>query len=216
MLPTGATYEVAGGFYEILREDYKDAIDWSRVIVLNLDEYVGLSPHDQRSFHYKLMRAILNPLNIPLTNIHLFLGNVMNIDWEIKRREKIIADLGGIDICLLGYGTDKHIAFNMIGSERDSKTRVVRLTLEARGQNAPYFSGAEKVPERAITVGIETILSARKIIFLASGVSKAAAVNSFLEAEDPLLNPACYLYEHPDAIFIFDQEAVSLYNQNLR
>ena len=224
MLPTGGTYLSKGGFYQILTTEYRNAIDWSRVIFFNLDEYIGVSPKDKRSYNYQLMEAVLEPLGVPLENIHLFDGSILNVKEECAKREQWIKKLGGIDITLLGIGRNGHIGFNEPGSLRNSGTRVVDLSLETKYQNMEYFkdlgggdllSGIDSVPDQAITVGIATILSSREIFLLASGQSKAEAVKNMLNEENPLLNPASFLIiNSPGVCFIFDDDAFSLFHES--
>jgi len=224
MLPTGGTYLNPGGFYQILRTEYKNAIDWSEVIFFNLDEYVGVSPKDEHSYNYQLMEAVLNPLGVPSDNVHLFTGDALYMKEECVKRELLIKELGGIDIALLGIGENGHIGFNEPGSLRDSLTRVVDLSLETKRQNMQYFrdlnsedlfSGIDNVPDQAITVGISTILSSRKIFLLASGKSKAEAVKNMLNEENPFLNPASFLtLKGSDTCFIFDSDAFSLFQES--
>lgn len=216
MLPTGGTYLNPGGFYQILRTKYKDAIDWSKVIFFNLDEYVGVSPQDRHSYNYQLMEAVLKPLNVPLENIHLFNGAALNIKEEGAKRERLIKELGGIDIALLGIGENGHIGFNEPGSLKTSRTRVVDLSLETKKQNMQYFRDLNnEVPDEAITVGIADILSSRKIFLLAAGESKAEAVKNMLNEENPLLNPASFLtLKSGNVSFIFDEGAFSSFQES--
>lgn len=203
LIPTGGTYLNPGGFYEILINEYKDKIDWKRVIFMNLDEYVGLSPSDPRSYNYQLTQ-VLKALGVLEENIFLFDGS-KSPEQQCKEREELIQKLGGVDIALLGIGRNGHVAFNEPGSEKDSKTRVVELTEETRRQNARYWGGKENVPTQAITVGISTILSARNIILLASGDSKSKAIAQMFRGENPEI-PASYLLS-PKLTVILDEEA---------
>ena len=224
MLPTGGTYLNPGGFYQILRTEYKDAVDWSKVIFFNLDEYVGISPQDKHSYNYQLMEAVLKQLNVPEENIHLFNGNALNIKEEVMKREQLIKKFGGIDICLLGIGRNGHIGFNEPGFLKDSRTRIVDLSIETKHQNMQHFidlnsgdlfAGIDVVPDQAITVGIAEILSPRKIFLLALGKSKAEAVKNILNEENPLLNPASFLaLEGTDACFLFDNDAFSSFQES--
>jgi glucosamine-6-phosphate deaminase len=204
LIPTGGTYLNSGGFYEILIKEYKDKVDWNKVIFMNLDEYIGISPADSRSYNYRLTR-VLQALGVREENIFLFDGS-KDPRQQCEEREKLIQELGGIDIALLGIGRNGHIAFNEPGSSRDSLTRVVELTPATREQNGPYWGGEDRVPTYAITVGIKTILSARSVILLASGESKAKVIKELFKGENPQI-PASYLLTHRDLIIILDKEA---------
>ena len=209
MLPTGGTYFNEGGFYDILRTQYKDSIDWNRVIFFNLDEYVDIAPEDEHSYNYQLKANMLNPLEVRAENIFLFDGVCEDLNAEIISREALIEEFGGIDICLLGLGVNGHIGFNEPGSTMDSKTRVVDLSEETRVQNAGYFESGI-MPDSAITVGIATILSSKVIMLLGSGEAKAEAARDTLNDIDPMLNPASFLNRANSSrvFYVFDNDAI--------
>ena len=209
MLPTGGTYFNEGCFYDVLRTQYKDSIDWNRVIFFNLDEYVDIAPEDEHSYNYQLKANMLNPLEVRVENIFLFDGVCEDLNAEIISREALIEEFGGIDICLLGVGVNGHIGFNEPGSTMDSKTRVVGLSEETRVQNAGYFESGI-IPDSAITVGIATILSSKVIVLLGSGESKAEAVRDTLNDIDPILNPASFLNRANNSrvFYVFDNYAI--------
>jgi glucosamine-6-phosphate deaminase len=210
MLPTGGTYFNEGGFYSILRTEYKDSIDWNRVIFFNLDEYLDIAAEDEASYNHQLKVNILDPLGVKAGNRYLFEGCSRDVSVEIARREELIEELGGIDISLLGIGINGHIGFNEPGSAFDSRTRVVELSDETRAQNRGYFED-RVMPESAITVGISTILSSKVIILLASGESKSDAVKDMLNNVDSSLNPASFLNraDRSTVFYIFDTDAIS-------
>ncbi len=209
MLPTGGTYLASGGFYDILVREYKDALDWSRVMFFNLDEYVGLSAQDERSYNYQLRRAVTEPLGVPEENIFFFRGDAQDLEQECRRREELIVRFGGVDITLLGIGVNGHIAFNEPGSTAESRTRRVPLSQKTKEHNARYFSEAERVPDTAVTVGIATILDSARIFLLANGASKKEAVARAISGEAPLSNPVSFLHRHPNVVFILDQQAAN-------
>lgn len=204
LIPTGGTYLNPGGFYEILVKEYKDKVDWSRVVFMNLDEYVGVNPSQPQSYNYQLTQ-VLQTLGVPEKNIFLFDGSKAPVQ-QCQEREELIQKLGGIDVALLGIGRNGHIAFNEPGTEKYSKTRVVKLSPTTKEQNSIYFGGREKVPEQAITVGIETILSARSVILLASGESKSRAIQKMLAGESCDI-PASFLLSHRNFTLIVDTAA---------
>ncbi len=201
LIPTGGTYLNPGGFYEILIKEYKDRVDWRRVIFMNLDEYVGLSPSQPQSYNYQLTQ-VLQALGVPEENVFLFDGSKDPVQ-QCQEREELIQKLGGIDIALLGIGRNGHIAFNEPGTEKHSRTRVVELSSATKEQNSVYFGGKENIPDQAITVGIETILSTRTIILLASGESKSRAIQKMFAGESSDI-PASFLLSHPDFTLIVD------------
>jgi len=204
LIPTGGTYLNPGGFYEILVKEYKDKVDWSKVVFMNLDEYVGLSPSQPQSYNYQLTQ-VLQALGVSKENVFLFDGSKDPVQ-QCRGREELIQKLGGVDIALLGIGRNGHIAFNEPGTEKYSRTRVVELSPATKEQNSIYFGGKEKVPEQAITVGIETILSARTVILLASGESKSRAIQKMFAGESSDI-PASFLLSHPDFTLIVDTAA---------
>ncbi len=204
LIPTGGTYLNPGGFYEILIKEYKDRVDWRRVIFMNLDEYVGLSPSQSQSYNYQLTQ-VLQALGVPKKNVFLFDGS-KNPVQQCREREDLIQKLGGIDIALLGIGKNGHIAFNEPGTEKHSRTHVVELSPATKTQNSIYFHGKENVPDQAITVGIETILSAKSVILLASGESKSRAIQKMLAGESSDI-PASFLLSHSDFTLIVDTAA---------
>lgn len=204
LIPTGGTYLNPGGFYEILVKEYKDKVDWSKVIFMNLDEYVGLSPSQPQSYNYQLTQ-VLQALGVSKENVFLFDGSKDPVQ-QCRGREELIQKLGGIDIVLLGIGRNGHIAFNEPGTEKNSRTRVVELSSATKEQNSVYFDGKENVPDQAITVGIETILSARSIILLANGESKSRAIQKMFAGESSDV-PASFLLSHLDFTLIVDTAA---------
>jgi len=204
LIPTGGTYLNPGGFYEILVKEYKDKVDWSKVIFMNLDEYVGLSPSQPQSYNYQLTQ-VLQALGVSKENVFLFDGSKDPVQ-QCRGREELIQKLGGIDIVLLGIGRNGHIAFNEPGTEKNSRTRVVELSSATKEQNSVYFDGKENVPEQVITVGIETILSARTVILLANGESKSRAIQKMFAGESSDV-PASFLLSHLDFTLIVDTAA---------
>ena len=204
LIPTGGTYLNPGGFYEILVKEYKDKVDWSKVIFMNLDEYVGLSPSQPQSYNYQLTQ-VLQALGVSKENVFLFDGSKDPVQ-QCRGREELIQKLGGIDIVLLGIGRNGHIAFNEPGTEKNSRTRVVELSSATKEQNSVYFDGKENVPDQAITVGIETILSARTVILLANGESKSRAIQKMFAGESSDV-PASFLLSHLDFTLIVDTAA---------
>lgn len=207
-LATGGTPLLT--YKKIIEEYNQTNIDFSNVITFNLDEYVGLSPSDKNSYHYYMKNNLFNSLDIKKENTHIPNGIALDLKEECENYEKQIENLGGIDLQLLGIGKNAHIGFNEPFDVFASKTHVVELKSSTKKANAKYFEGEEQVPDRAISMGIGTIMRAKKIILLASGKSKAEAIkNTLLKDIDPKV-PASILQLHPDVTFIIDEEAASL------
>ena len=204
-LPTGNT---PLGMYEVLVKSHRDEhLDFSQMRTFNLDEYLGLLPDHPRSYHSYMQQHFFDHVNVAPTNIHIPDGSPGNdADAESLRYEKSIENAGGIDVLIVGIGANGHIAFNEPGSAFDSRTRAVDLAPETI-RNARQHFGGQPVPARAITMGVGTILEARRILLLAAGASKAAAVERALRGPVSASVPASALQMHPHVIAIVDEAA---------
>jgi len=197
-LPTGAT---PIGMYEEIVRQYRDQhLDFSRVRTFNLDEYLDLAPDHPQSFRTYMRRQFFDHVNIPQANIHI------PTDAASERYEENIARAGGIDLLIVGIAANAHIAFNEPGSAFDSRTRAVDLAPETIA-NAQIQFGNESAPTRAITMGIGTMLEARRILLLASGAGKADSVKRALRGPVTDAVPASALQLHPRVIAILDEAA---------
>jgi glucosamine-6-phosphate deaminase len=208
-LPTGST--PVGVYRELIRLHREEGLDFSQVITFNLDEYYGLQPTQLQSYHRWMHEHFFNHVNIPPENIHIPDGTVPleYVDAHCEHYESAIASAGGIDILLLGIGRNGHIGFNEPFSQRNSRTRLVTLdSLTRKGASSDFFS-EEHVPTQALTMGLATILDARKIILIAHGEQKAKIVREAVEG--PLTDrvPAAILREHRDATFLLDDAAAA-------
>ena len=206
-LPTGST--PVGLYRELIRLHREAGLDFSRVITFNLDEYYPMPPDDPQSYNRWMRETFFNHINIAPHNIHIPDGTlaVEEIeDWSL-RYEQLIRRAGGIDLQVLGIGRSGHIGFNEPGSVRHSRTRMVTLDPVMRRDAASGFFGEENVPHRAITMGVGTILDARKIVLMAFGEHKAPIVHRAVE--DPVSDAvtASFLQQHPDATFLLDLPA---------
>jgi glucosamine-6-phosphate deaminase len=204
-LPTGNT---PLGMYEELVIRYRaEVLDFSLLRTFNLDEYLGLSNDHPNSYHTYMRHHLFDHVNILPANIHIPDGST-HIDphLESERYETAIRDAGGIDLLIVGVGANGHIAFNEPGSAFDSRTRVVDLAPETI-RNAEQHFGNEQVPSRAITMGIGTMLDARRILLLASGASKIDAVERTLHGPIAESFPASALRLHPHVVVIVDEAA---------
>ena len=205
-LPTGST--PLGMYEELIRKHRYEELDFSRVRTFNLDEYLGLAPDDPQSYHAYMHARFFDHVNIAVDNTRIPDGSPgVDADAECGRYEDEIRNVGGIDLLVVGIGSNGHIAFNEPGSSFESRTRVVRLAPETIENAKRHFPGDANIPMSAITIGIRTILDARRILLLASGSGKAEAVERTLR--DPVSEsvPASALRLHPDVIAILDESA---------
>jgi glucosamine-6-phosphate deaminase len=204
-LATGQTMERV---YALLVQMHKkDGLDFSLCRTFNLDEYVGLGTKDSGSYRFYMKQHLFDHVNIDPRNTHLPDGKAADLDKECERYEQVIERNGGIDLQLLGIGKAGHIGFNEPLSALRSRTRVKALSPTTRDQNASMFGGADKVPRRAITMGVGTILECRKCILLATGDSKANIIAKAVEGPITSMISATALQLHPKCTVIVDDEA---------
>ena len=202
-----ATGDTPIGMYRKLRRDYKSK--FKNVTTFNLDEYAGLSKDDKRSYYYYMQKHFLKHINIKKKNIFILDGLAKNFKKECANYEKLIAKKKKIDLQILGLGLDGHIGFNEPGSAFRSKTRVVNLTAETRQDHAKNFKSLKQAPKQAITMGVYTIMQAKKIILLASGKGKADIVARALKGKINKNVPASYLQLHSSLIVILTKQAAT-------
>ncbi len=204
-LPAGRT--PIGMYEELAKAHREQQLDFSRVRTFNLDEYLGLRRNHPNSYHTFMHRQLFDHLNIAPENIRIPDGSPgVDTQSESANYESAIRAAGGIDLLIMGVGGNGHIAFNEPGSPFDSRTRVVDLAPQTIANAAQDF-GAEPVPSRAITMGIGTMLEARRILLLASGTSKAHAVERILRGPVNEGFPASALQQHPRVVVIVDEAA---------
>jgi glucosamine-6-phosphate deaminase len=206
-LPTGST--PVGLYRELIRLHKEAGLDFSRVVTFNLDEYYPMRPDDPQSYRRWMQETFFNHVNIPAQNIHVPDGTIPQEDVEdyCARYEQRIRRAGGIDLQVLGIGRTGHIGFNEPGSTRHSRTRLVTLDPVTRRDAAGDFFGEENVPHQAITMGVGTILDARKIVLMAFGEHKAPVVQRAVEGPVSDAVAASFLQQHPDATFLLDRPA---------
>jgi len=207
-LATGAT---PGGVYRRMTDAHQRGIlRLSKVRFFMLDEYVGIDPNKPTSFQNVLRRELLSPIGAEPNALEILDGNATDLPAEAARFEKALRLSGGIDLQILGIGTNGHIGFNEPGSSFTSRTRVVDLHSETVQSNARYFNSPEDVPRKALSQGLGTILEARSILLLATGRSKAHAISLMVEGPRSPKNPASILQLHPDVTVVIDAAAASL------
>jgi len=204
-LPTGST--PLGVYKELARMHKSEGLDFSRVTTFNLDEYVGLKKDHPQSYHYFMHENFFKHINIPVQNVYIPSGTTDNCAAFCSWYERRIEECGGIDLQLLGVGSDGHIAFNEPSSSLGSRTRIKTLAKSTIEDNARFFEKIEDVPIYAITMGVGTILEARKILFVANGASKADAVARAIEGPVTSMITASALQLHPDVTAFLDREA---------
>lgn len=206
-LATGGT--PVGCYRELARIHKEEGLDFSHVVTFTLDEYIRLPPTHPQSYRYFMDENLFNHVNIRMENTHVPNGLSDNLQKTCQESENAIKASGGIDLQLLGIGANGHIAFNEPGSPFDSRTRVVNLSERTIKDNARFFKSIDEVPRRALSVGVGTIMEARKILLLASGAGKAEVVAKSVEGPITTDVPASVLQRHPNCIFILDEEAAS-------
>lgn len=188
----------------------EEHIDVSQVRGFALDEYAGLDPKHPQSYRSTIDRTVVSPLGLDPNKVHVPNGDLSTISEAGKAYDKAIEDAGGVDIQILGIGTDGHIGFNEPGSSLASGTRIKTLTEQTRIDNARFFDDdINQVPAHCITQGIGTILKARHLILLAFGSGKAEAIAETVESGISSFCPASALQLHPHATVIVDEAAAS-------
>ncbi|MGC9455390.1 MAG: glucosamine-6-phosphate deaminase [Phycisphaerae bacterium] len=204
-LATGST--PLGLYKELIRLHREEGLDFSAVTTFNLDEYVGLEPDHEQSYSYFMRENLFEHINVRPENTHVPSGTAGNYREYCRWYEQQIRDCGGIDIQVLGIGSDGHIAFNEPGSSLASRTRIKTLAEPTINDNARFFAGSEEVPIYAVTMGVGTILESRKAILLANGPKKADALAAAVEGPVSSFCTASALQMHPHAAVFADTEA---------
>ncbi len=206
-LATGST---PIGMYKQLIKTYEEGhIDFEEVRTFNLDEYYGLEKRNKQSYAYYMDHHFFNHINIPKENIYIPNGMAKDIHEESLAYERKIREYGGIDLQILGIGRNGHIGFNEPDIKFEALTHMVKLEEETIKDNARFFESIKEVPTKAISMGIKTIMRARKIILLASGKEKADAIYKAIYGNITPSLPASVLQLHPDVVLIVDKEAAS-------
>ncbi|WP_375385381.1 glucosamine-6-phosphate deaminase [uncultured Microbacterium sp.] len=181
------------------------SLDVSRVRGFALDEYVGIDPRHPESYRNVIARDVVEPLGLDPALIRVPDGSLDGIEHAGDDYEQALHDAGGVDLQILGIGTDGHIGFNEPGSSFASLTRVKTLTEQTRDDNARFFDSVDQVPRHCITQGLGTILRARHLVLLAFGAGKAAAVAAALEGPVTASLPGSALQLHPHATVVVDE-----------
>lgn len=206
-LATGATMERV--YRQLVTMHKEQHLDFSLCSTFNLDEYVGLLPSDPNSYRHYMEQHLFRLVNIDPRNTHLPNGMAEDLEAECRRYEALIQRFGGIDLQLVGLGRAGHIGFNEPLSALRSRTRVKALTPTTIKQNAQFFGGEEQMPRRAITMGVGTIIEARRCLLLATGNSKASVLAKAVEGPITSMVTASALQLHPRCTVVVDEEAAA-------
>ena len=198
-----------GTYKKIIIDHQKNGTDYSRAVTFNLDEYVGLEGSHPQSYRNFMNTSLFDHLNIPLeqTNVPSGTGDLKQVCEEYESK---ITTAGGIELQLLGIGTNGHIGFNEPGTSFDTRTHVTNLLQETIDSNAHFFQRAADVPKKAVTMGIQSIMEAKKILLIAYGSKKAAAIREMIQGNVTEAMPASILQKHKNVTLFLDEEAASL------
>ena len=205
-LPTGST--PLQTYKELIRLYEAGEVSFKNVITFNMDEYVGLEESHPESYHSFMWSNFFSHIDVKAENVHILNGNAEDLMGECRAYEEAILKAGGIDLFMGGVGEDGHIAFNEPFSSLQSRTRIKTLTPDTIAVNSRFFGGdISKVPTQALTVGVATILSARKVMILATGPKKARALRHAIEGSYNHQWTLSALQTHPAGIIVCDDRA---------
>ena len=205
-LPTGST--PLQTYKELIRLHKAGEVSFKNVITFNMDEYVGLEESHPESYHSFMWINFFSHIDIQPENVHILNGNAEDLIAECRAYEEAIVKAGGIDLFMGGVGEDGHIAFNEPFSSLQSRTRIKTLTPDTIAVNSRFFGGdISKVPTQALTVGVGTILDARKVLILATGPKKARALRHAIEGSYNHQWTLSALQIHPAGIIVCDDPA---------
>ena len=212
-LATGSS--PVGAYQQMIKWCEKGDVDFSATKTVNLDEYVGLAADHDQSYAYFMRKNFFDGINIDQKNTNLPNGLELDAAKECARYDKVIADLGGVDLQLLGIGANGHIGFNEPAEQFSTGTNRVDLTASTIAANSRFFENESQVPRQAYTMGMMAIMQAKRIVMIATGANKAQAVyEAFCGPVTPKM-PASILQLHPDFVLVADEEALSLVGDKL-
>jgi glucosamine-6-phosphate deaminase len=207
-LATGST--PVGTYRELIRFHQEEGLSFRQVRTVNLDEYYGLPASHEQSYRRFMQESLFDHIDILPDNTNVPDGLTRDPQGYGREYDELILALGGIDLLLLGIGSNGHIAFNEPGRYFTAQTRLVDLNKNTIEDNARFFESEDEVPRQAISMGMKSILGARRILILASGANKAEAVRDMLDGPvDPMV-PASILQLHPNVTLIADDTAMTL------
>lgn len=204
-----------GAYGQLIKWCEKGDVDFSQTKTVNLDEYVGLAADHDQSYAYFMHKNFFDHINIDPNNTNLPNGLEQDAVKECGRYDKVIANLGGVDLQLLGIGANGHIGFNEPAEQFSTGTNRVDLTASTISANSRFFEDESMVPRQAYTMGMLAIMQATRIVMIATGANKAQAVyDAFCGPVTPKM-PASILQLHPDFVLVADEEALSLVGDKL-
>ncbi|MCP1387244.1 glucosamine-6-phosphate deaminase [Corynebacterium sp. TA-R-1] len=212
---TGATLGLATGstpnptYQELIRRHREEGLSFAKCRAFLLDEYYGLPASHEQSYHATIRRELTHHIDIADENVHSLDGAAVDPAQEVEDYEEAIEDAGGVDIQILGIGTNGHIAFNEPTSSLRSRTRLITLHPRTVADNARFFDSSDEVPRHALTQGIGTIMEARHLILIATGPAKADAARALIEGPLSASCPASALQLHNNATVLLDEAAAA-------
>ncbi len=198
-----------GLYTELIRMHKEEGLDFSSVTTFNLDEYAGLDRNHPQSYWYFMHENLFDGINVPEDRIHVPSGTEEDHEAFCQGYEAAIVEAGGIDLQVLGIGSDGHIAFNEPGSSLGSRTRMVTLTEQTIEDNARFFERREDVPRHAISMGVGTVLEARQCVMVVNGKNKAPAMAAMAEGPVTSMITASALQWHPETKVFVDEDAAA-------
>lgn len=207
-LATGSTMKPV--YQELLKLLQSTAVDLSRLTTFNLDEYIGLGGEHAQSYNYFMCEHLFNKLSLPTSRYNLPDGLAKDIEKACQAYSHSIQIMGGLDLQLLGIGSNGHIGFNEPYTCFNSRTHVIELTEQTRIDNSRFFDNKEEMPTHAITMGIQDILEAKEILLVVTGKHKAKIMADFYGCDITEALPASALKQHPNVTLVLDEAAASL------
>ncbi|WP_312642894.1 glucosamine-6-phosphate deaminase [Hydrogenoanaerobacterium sp.] len=210
-LATGST--PVGMYKQLIAWYEKGDLDFKAVKSINLDEYVGLDAYNDQGYRYFMNENLFNHVNIDKSNTSVPNGMAADVEQECRRYDKHIADLGGVDLQVLGIGNNGHIGFNEPDEAFEQQTHLVDLAQKTIDANSRFFASIDDVPKQAITMGIKSIMQAKAIILLASGEGKADIMETALFGPITPKVPASILQLHPNLTVVADEAALQVVAQ---
>jgi len=200
-------------YQHLIKKNKQGSVDFSQVSTFNLDEYLGVKPCSENGYRFYMDEHLFNHINIKLENTTVPCSDLDKINQTCLEYEQQIKLSGGIDLQLLGLGSNGHVGFNEPSSSFASRTRVVALAASTLSDNSELLTGEPQTFDKAISMGIATILDSKEIVIIALGKAKAQAVASAIEGALSASCPASCLQMHANVTWLLDQEATSLLTQ---
>ncbi|MCA1064888.1 glucosamine-6-phosphate deaminase [Rossellomorea sp. AcN35-11] len=207
-LATGGTPQ--GLYKELIRDHQQNGTSYQHVSSFNLDEYIGLTADHPNSYFHYMNENLFKHIDIDPARTYIPSGKTVDLEKECKAYDTKIQSLGGIDLQILGIGSNGHVGFNEPGTQFGSTTHIVELAPSTREANARYFDSIEDVPTHAITMGIASIIKSKEILLLVSGNAKQEALKRLMEGKISEDFPASILNKHEHVTVIADEEALAL------